>query len=199
VYYESTQKTADSLGFTYSKELYLEFLGVSDEEVQDNYHRIFKQHGKDKVNEFIERSYEETYQMMNTGQVPLKEGVLELLDYLDQQEIPRIVASSNVRPAIEMLLKQSKIDTRFLGIISSEDVKKAKPDPEIFIKATEFLGTTPKKTLVLEDSFHGISAANAAGNPVIMVPDLLEPTKEIQSKTLGIFESLTCIPSYLSK
>ncbi|EOH96920.1 HAD hydrolase, family IA [Enterococcus moraviensis ATCC BAA-383] len=199
IYYESTQKIADAMNFPYSKEVYLQFLGVSDEEVQENYHRIYQDFGKEKVDEFIQRSYDDTYQVFESGKVPLKEGVLELLDFLDQQEIPRIVASSNVRPAIELLLDGAGIKERFSGIISANDVSRAKPDPEIFQKALAHLGTKAANTLIFEDSFHGVTAAEAAGIPVIMVPDLLAPTDEIKEKTLEIFESLTQVPAYLKK
>lgn len=199
IYYQSTQKIADAMNFPYSKEVYLEFLGVSDEEVQENYHRIYQDFGKEKVDEFIQRSYDDTYQVFESGGVPLKEGVLELLDFLDQEEIPRIVASSNVRPAIELLLDGAGIKERFSGIVSAEDVTRAKPDPEIFQKALANLGTKADNTLIFEDSFHGVTAADAAGIPVIMVPDLLAPTNEIKDKTLEIFESLTQVPAYLKK
>ncbi|EOL49350.1 HAD family hydrolase [Enterococcus caccae] len=199
IYYQSTQKIADAMNFPYSKEVYLEFLGVSDEEVQENYHRIYQDFGKAKVDEFIQRSYDDTYQVFESGEVPLKEGVLELLDFLDQQEIPRVVASSNVRPAIELLLDGAGIKERFSGIVSAEDVTRAKPDPEIFQKALAHLGTNAEKTLIFEDSFHGVSAAHAAGVPVIMVPDLLMPTNEIKEKTVEIFDSLTQVPDYLKK
>lgn len=199
IYYQSTQKIADAMNFPYSKEVYLQFLGVSDEEVQENYHRIYKEFGKEKVDEFIQRSYDDTYQVFEAGKVPLKEGVLELLDFLDQQDIPRIVASSNVRPAIELLLDGAGIKDHFSGIVSAEDVTRAKPDPQIFRKALASLGTKADNTLIFEDSFHGVTAADAAGIPVIMVPDLLAPTDEIREKTLEIFESLTQVPAYLKK
>ena len=199
VYYESTQKVADEMCIPYTKELYMDFIGVSDEEVKEYYHQIYQEHGEETINEFIRRAYEDTYEVFASGAVSLKEGVLELLDYLDQAEIPRVVASSNVQTAIELLLTKAGIHDRFSGIISAEDVTRAKPDPEIFNKAVALLGTEPEKTLVLEDSKHGISAANDAGIPVIMIPDLIEPTPEIKAKTLEIFDTLKKVPSYLSK
>jgi HAD superfamily hydrolase (TIGR01509 family) len=199
IYYQSTQTVADAMNFPYSKELYLDFVGVSDEEVAKNYHKIFHEFGRERVEEFIKRSYNHTIEVFQTGKVPLKEGVIELLDYLDEQNIPRMVASSNVRPAIELLLEGAGIRERFVGIVSAEDVTRAKPDPEIFKKAQKSLGTDPEKTLIFEDSFHGVTAAHAAGIPVIMVPDLLAPTQEIKAKTLEIFDSLLEVPNYLAK
>lgn len=197
IYYQSTQKIADQLGFPYSKELYLNFLGVSDEEVQENYHRIFKDYGKEKVTEFIDLSYADTIQEFEKGNVPLKKGAKELLVFLEEQNIPRVVASSNVRPAIELLLENAGIRSYFDTIISAEDVSRAKPDPEIFQKAVAHLQTENHRTLVLEDSEHGVTAAYQAGIPVIMVPDLLEPSEELKSKTLTVVESLYEIPSLI--
>ena len=180
IYYTSTQKVADAMGLPYSKEVYLDYVGISDEEVQENYRRIYASYGHDTVEEFIRRSYDDTLQ-----------------EFLDEQKIPRLVASSNVRPAIEMLLSHAGIQDRFVGIVSAEDVKRAKPDPEIFQKARQLLGTEAPKTLIFEDSFHGVSAAHSAGIPVIMVPDLLQPTEVIQEKTLHVLESLHQAPHYL--
>ncbi|HCT4857810.1 TPA: HAD family hydrolase [Enterococcus faecalis] len=197
IYYTSTQKVADAMGLPYSKEVYLDYVGISDEEVQENYRRIYASYGHDTVEEFIRRSYDDTLQEFRSGNVPLKPGVVEFLDFLDDQKIPRLVASSNVRPAIEMLLIHAGIQDRFVGIVSAEDVKRAKPDPEIFQKARQLLGTEAPKTLIFEDSFHGVSAAHSAGIPVIMVPDLLQPTEVIQEKTLHVLESLHQAPHYL--
>ncbi|MCB5951577.1 HAD family phosphatase [Enterococcus sp. BWT-B8] len=197
IYYDSSQKVADEMGFPYTKELYLQFLGVSDEEVWENYHRIYQDFGRETVDEFIRRSYADTISMFESGQVQLKEGVFELLDFLEESNIPKLVASSNVRPAIELLLENAGIRDRFHRIVSAEDVSRAKPDPEIFQKAVSFLGTHPEKTLVLEDSSHGVNAAYAAGIPVIMIPDLLQPDEDLKGKTLQIFDSLLDVPNYL--
>lgn len=95
-----------------------------------------------------------------------------------------------------MLLSHAGIQDRFVGIVSAEDVKRAKPTQK-FSKARQLLGTEALKTLIFEDSFHGVSAAHSAGIPVIMVPDLLQPTEVIQEKTLHVLESLHQAPHYL--
>lgn len=197
IYYRSTQKVADAMGFPYSRALYQKFIGVSDEEVQGKYHEIYKEHGKEKVDEFIRLAYEDTYQEFEAGNVPLKEGVIELLTYLEEKNIPRVVASSNVRSAIDLLLKNAEIRHYFDDIISCENVTRAKPDPEIFQVALARLGTSAEKTLILEDSYHGVTAAHTAGIPVIMVPDLLEPTKDMEEKTLDILTSLKEVPGFI--
>lgn len=197
VYYQATQIVADKMAFPYDKELYLRFLGVSDEEVWANYHEIFAPFGKKNVQRFIDASYQETVEMFASGRVQLKPGVGELLDFLDENEIPRVVASSNKREVIDLLLEKNQLHHRFQDIISVENVKRAKPDPEIFLLANQALGTQKQRTLVLEDSHNGILAALGAEIPVVMVPDLLQPTDELKEKTLAVVPSLHHIPQII--
>ena len=182
VYYEASQMVADQMGFPYDKELYLKYLGVSDEEVWANYHQIFASFGKNNVQKFINDAYEETIRRFSLGAVQLKPGVIELLDFLEEHRIPKVVASSNQRHIIELLLEKNQLTNYFETIVSAENVKRAKPDPEIFLLAHEYLGTKKQETLVLEDSKNGILAAASAEIPVIMIPDLLAPSEDLQQE-----------------
>ena len=199
VYYEASQMVADQMGFPYDKELYLKYLGVSDEEVWANYHQIFASFGKNNVQKFINDAYEETIRRFSLGAVQLKPGVIELLDLLEEHRIPKVVASSNQRHIIELLLEKNQLTNYFETIVSAENVKRAKPDPEIFLLAHEYLGTKKQETLVLEDSKNGILAAASAEIPVIMIPDLLAPSEDLQQKTLAVLSSLHEVPGYLKK
>ena len=62
----------------------------------------------------------------------------------------------------------------------AEQVKRSKPDPEIFLLAAEKLGTAPARTLVLEDSYNGVRAGAAGGFVTVMVPDLAQPDDEMR-------------------
>ncbi|MDO4624564.1 MAG: HAD family phosphatase [Enterococcus hirae] len=199
VYYEASQMVADQMGFPYDKELYLKYLGVSDEEVWANYHQIFASFGKNNVQKFINDAYEETIRRFSLGAVQLKPGVIELLDFLEEHRIPKVVASSNQRHIIELLLEKNQLTNYFETIVSVENVKRAKPDPEIFLLAHEYLRTKKQETLVLEDSKNGILAAASAEIPVIMIPDLLAPSEDLQQKTLAVLSSLHEVPGYLKK
>lgn len=199
VYYEASQMVADQMGFPYDKELYLKYLGVSDEEVWANYHQIFASFGKNNVQKFINDAYEETIRRFSLGAVQLKPGVIELLEFLEEHRIPKVVASSNQRHIIELLLEKNQLTNYFETIVSAENVKRAKPDPEIFLLAHEYLGTKKQETLVLEDSKNGILAAASAEIPVIMIPDLLAPSEDLQQKTLAVLSSLHEVPEYLKK
>ena len=68
-------------------------------------------------------------------------------------------ASKNARTILEKVNLRSK----FNAIVDGNNVKKAKPNPEVFVKAAELLKVDPKECVVFEDSVAGIQAANIAG------------------------------------
>ena len=85
------------MGLPYSKEVYLDYVGISDEEVQENYRRIYASYGHDTVEEFIRRSYDDTLQEFRSGNVPLKPsgGISRLLD--DQKFLDWLLQVTSVQ------------------------------------------------------------------------------------------------------
>ncbi|TRO65203.1 beta-phosphoglucomutase [Christiangramia sabulilitoris] len=85
-------------------------------------------------------------------------GVQKILKYLREHKIPFALgsASKNARP----ILKKIDLYEKFDAIVDGTDVKKAKPDPEVFLIAAEKLETNPQNCVVFEDSVAGIQAAN---------------------------------------
>ena len=69
----------------------------------------------------------------------------------------------------------------FKVIVSGEQFSASKPDPEIFLRAAEALGTARDRTLVLEDSYNGVRAGAAGGFVTVMVPDLAPADDEMRS------------------
>ncbi|OFI48175.1 HAD family hydrolase [Floricoccus tropicus] len=198
IYYRGSQEVADELGIPYDAEVYNRFLGVGDSEIWATYHQMYdEEFGSDLVNDFIKLSYERVVDYLKSGVAEMKPGLLELLSYLEENNIPKIVASSNNKDIIEDLLKKNNLFDRFSNIVSVEDVKNAKPDPEIFNKAHEVLGIDMDNLLILEDSNNGVIAGHAAGIPVIMIPDLIQPDEELRSKTIAVLDSLADVPAFI--
>lgn len=199
IYYDASQTVADQMGFPYDEALYDRFIGVSDEELWANYHEIFAAHGKEQVQQFIDESYGLALKTFMTTGAPLKPGAAELLDFLAAENIPRILASSNQRSVIDTLLKKAGLTSKFAAIVSSDDVKRAKPDPEIFQLALQKLATKADETLVLEDSHNGILAAAAAQIPVVMIPDRIPASEELTAKSQAVLPDLHSVINYLKK
>lgn len=97
-------------------------------------------------------------------------GLLDLLQALEQHDIPKGIATSSRRSFVERVLGTFNFQPRFHPILTSEDIKLGKPDPEIYLKAAERLNIEPAEMLVLEDSQNGCRAAVAAGAIAVAVP-----------------------------
>ncbi|WP_299396620.1 beta-phosphoglucomutase [uncultured Gelidibacter sp.] len=95
--------------------------------------------------------------------------VTKTLDFLRaaEQHIALGSASKNAR----MILEKVNILSKFDVIVDGNDVTKAKPDPEVFLKSAEQLQVAPKDCIVFEDAVAGIQAANAAGMVSIGIGD----------------------------
>ena len=78
----------------------------------------------------------------------------------------------------------------FQFVLAGDQVKVAKPDPEIYVKTCEMLGRRPEEVLVLEDSWNGVRSAHAAGTPVILIPDLQKDSSPVEGQYLKKMESL---------
>lgn len=109
-----------------------------------------------------------------------KPGLDELLAWLDAHHIPMAVASSSRMASILHHLNGWDLTHYFPVIVSGEQFVSSKPDPEIFLKAAQGLGTLPAETLVLEDSYNGVRAGAAGGFVTVMVPDLMPPDDEMR-------------------
>ena len=122
--------------------------------------------------------------------VPVKTGAYEILRFFREQEVKIAVASSSSSKQIRFNLQKADMEQFFDEIISGTEVKKGKPEPDIFQYAARKLGCEPKMCYVFEDSENGVKAGYAAGCRTIMVPDLTEPTEEIKKYCSDISEDL---------
>lgn len=97
------------------------------------------------------------------GNVRLLPGVRELTAALGQVGIRCIIGTSTHKANLELSFELFGIGHLFDGAISSEDVTRGKPDPEVFLKACALGGGEPASSFVFEDSFSGIQAGLAGG------------------------------------
>jgi HAD superfamily hydrolase (TIGR01509 family) len=97
-------------------------------------------------------------------------GLLDLLAKLEMHHIPIGIATSSRRSFVERVLAKFNFQPRFSPILTSEDITRGKPDPEIYLKAAAALGISPGEMLVLEDSQNGCRSAVAAGTIAVAVP-----------------------------
>lgn len=133
------------------------------------------------------------------GRLPMKTGVVELLQYLKDCEIKIALASSTRRAVVEQELQDAGILLYFEQVICGDMVERSKPAPDIYEKACEALGVAPDNAYAIEDSYNGIRSAYDAGLHPIMVPDMSEPTAEMEEKADAILENLYEVREFLAK
>jgi len=88
---------------------------------------------------------------------------------LARQGVPRAVASSATRHDVDELLTEVGVRRHFEVVVTADDVRRGKPDPEVYVRAAEGLGLPPGGCVVFEDSVVGVRAARTAGMRVIGV------------------------------
>lgn len=130
------------------------------------------------------------YDAVVAAGMPHRPGIIEMLDFLQAQGIPRAVATSTRRPLALKKLEAAGLLPRFDAICTSSDVEHPKPAPDIYLLAARSLGIEPSRCLVLEDSPTGVRAALAAGMYPIQIPDLLEPDDAVRALGHLILPSL---------
>lgn len=109
-----------------------------------------------------------------------------------------IATSTSRRRALD-LLNRSRLYDFFDVVLCGDEINNSKPDPEIFLKVAEKLQVLPRKCMVLEDSEAGILAAYRAGMMPIMVPDMKEPSEDIQGLLFKRMDHLLDVKLYFEE
>lgn len=127
-----------------------------------------------------------------------KEGLLEILSYLKKENKKIGLASSSIKSRINFLLDREGVGGFFDTIVSSDDIVKGKPDPEIFNLCMERLNSNKETTYIIEDSLAGIKAAKASGAVAVLILDL-DKSDEIKSHADLVFNSLLDFLNFIKK
>jgi HAD superfamily hydrolase (TIGR01509 family) len=118
----------------------------------------------------------------------ISDAVVERLGELYRQRLPLLpgatqavralaarwplgLASSSNRPIIDLVLSASGLADAFAVTVSSEEVARGKPAPDVYLEAARQLGVAPDRCVAVEDSSNGLRSAAAAGMPVIALPN----------------------------
>ena len=101
------------------------------------------------------------------------------------------VASNSVKNSIVTMMEKSDLSKYLDTIVSNQDVKEGKPNPEIYIKAINNLGMKPEDCMVVEDNINGIKAGIAAGAHVMQVEYVHDVTYDNIVKNIREFEEMT--------
>lgn len=117
----------------------------------------------------LEEEKESLFRKIYAPHIQPIDGILEFITDLQHYGVKLGVATSAPSANLDLILSEVPIREKLGSILASEDVKKHKPDPEVYLTSAQNLGVTPEQCLVFEDSYSGISAALNAGMRVVGV------------------------------
>jgi HAD superfamily hydrolase (TIGR01509 family) len=123
--------------------------------------------------------------------LPLLPGAVDAVRELSARW-PLAVASSAPKSLIEAVLDASGLRPAFAAAVSSEEVSRGKPAPDVYLEAAARLGIPPASCAAVEDSSNGLRSAAAAGLAVIAVPrPEYPPAAEVLDRARLVLDSLT--------
>ena len=133
--------------------------------------------------------------------VPIKKGLIQVLERLRKSGLRMAVATSSRRAIAEEYLINANLYKFFDLLVCGDEVEKGKPHPEIFLKAAQKLNLQPQQCLMFEDSENGICSAYDAGGITILFKDIKEPNDHMLSKAnfyyQDMYECLKALDQYI--
>lgn len=191
----SWNDAGDEVGVPNVGEQIYHTLGMNRRARNEYFKKVF---GEDfPLEEFNERTSVCFYRIVEKEGLPVKAGAKELLKYAKEHGYKIAVATSSSRQYARKVLTDAGIYSYFDGGVFGDMVEHAKPDPEIYEKACESIRVRPEDAIALEDAPAGVRSAYAAGLKVIVIPDLVQPSKEILELTYQKFDTLNDVISLL--
>jgi HAD superfamily hydrolase (TIGR01509 family) len=175
-------------GFELSDEYLLACLGLNEDSAAQLAQQYYAQDiGFHEIRQYV-HVLEQQYVAQNG--VPLKAGVLELLQAFKAREIKIALATSNRRCTVKDYLQRSGLDQFFEVVVCGDEVQNGKPHPEIFLKVVQKLDVSAQHCFMFEDSENGLHSAYQAGGVTVLIPDIKPATAQMRSQADYIYASL---------
>ncbi|MBU3145123.1 HAD family phosphatase [Clostridium sp. CF012] len=140
------------------------------------------------LDELIEYDRSTYFKYLNSDEceITLIDGVKELIKDLYEHGIKLAIASSSPLNVIEVIAKKFQIEEYFEVFVTGDYVSRSKPEPDIFLFASEKLGVSPENCIVIEDSHNGVLAAKKAGMKCVGINSDAEGSQDISMADLVI-------------
>ena len=120
----------------------------------------------EELNRLVVERMEERYR----DGLPVIDGAVDAVRRMAERW-PLGLASSSNRPLIDLALDRMGVADLFHATVSSEEVERGKPAPDVYLEAARRLGVPPERAAAVEDSASGICAAKAAGLRIVAIPN----------------------------
>lgn len=196
VYVETFIETVAPFGYTLPEEFLHALIGGSREQFQAGLRAHL---GESFPYDDHRQAYTALRDERLLAGVPMKPGVIELLDAVHGHGLAVAIATAATRAHAEANLVRAGLRVRFEVVVTRDDVEHSKPSPDIFLRAASGLGVAPETCLAVEDSYNGVRAAHAAGMMTVMVPDIVPANDEMFSLCVGVVEDLHALREALAQ
>jgi HAD superfamily hydrolase (TIGR01509 family) len=170
------RQLADERGGRWHDRASRDMMGMSSPEWSKYMHDVIGlSEPPEEINDEVVRRMEAGYR----ERLPLIPGAAEAVERLAARW-PLGLASSSNRRLIDLALDHSGLARHFAATVSSEEVARGKPAPDVYLEAARLLGARPEACTAVEDSEAGITSARAAGMRVLAVPNPHFPPGDVQ-------------------
>jgi HAD superfamily hydrolase (TIGR01509 family) len=168
---EVREGLARERGGRWSERAQADMMGMSSHEWSRYMHDVV---GVDDPPEEISREVVHRMAAAYTRRLPLINGAVDAVRRMAAR-CPLGLASSSNRELIDRALAVSGLAPLFQATVSSEEVARGKPAPDVYLEAARRLEVEPARCLAVEDSANGIRSAHAAGMHVVAIPNRVFP------------------------
>ena len=183
-----TQASQELFDKHFTEEVLMGSLGLSARKAEE----LAKQHYGDSFPyaAIRRRADELELEHVRTHGVPIKPGLLPVLERLRKSGLKMAVATSSRRAIAEEYLINANIYKYFDLCVCGDEVAQGKPHPEIFLRAAEALNSVPEHSLMFEDSENGLRSAIDAGGLAVLVEDIKRPPAELVGRAFASYTDL---------
>jgi HAD superfamily hydrolase (TIGR01509 family) len=171
VWDEVRERLALERGGRWHERAQADMMGMSSTEWSRYMHEVIGlAESPEEIDAEVVRRMQERY----AAEIPLIDGAVESVRRVAGSFRLALASSSN-RPLIDLVLERAGLASFFEATVSSEEVERGKPAPDVFLEAARRLQVAPERCAAVEDSANGIRAARAAGMRVVAIPNRRYP------------------------
>lgn len=185
---ESWNAAAKQFGFIIDKNFHDQLIGLPKGAYSKVVEETLPKHLDREAFDQFKSNY--FLEFLKTHGLPIKPGMLEILEYLKHHNIQIALATSTWRDRLDLYFTYMNIRDYFAVMVTGDQVTKGKPNPEIYEQVVQQLHISKTNLLAIEDSPNGILSATSAGIKTIVVPDCIQPPYDLLRKCLTRAENL---------
>lgn len=165
------QQAAYTMGYEFPEQFWMSMSGLHQHDMEQ---KMLAFCGADfDLAGFNDAAAEIWHDYVDVNGIKTRHGFYQLLDFIVEQSMPYCLATNSNAVNADKCLKFAGLQDVFPVIITRDDVRQGKPEPDIFLTAASTLNVDITRCLVLEDSHTGILAASRAGAFSVFVPSVL--------------------------